>query len=73
MVNNIKVQIVVLSNRYSVSDPGPFNGKVLWRYDIVDNNYMYNFLSFIAIMTFDKTILFTIKEYRKVTAIKKKD
>lgn len=51
----------------------PFHGKVLWRYDIVDNNYMYNFLSFIAIMTFDKTILFTIKEYRKVTAIKKKD
>lgn len=49
MVNNIKVQIVVLSNRYGVSDPGPFHGKVLWRNDIVDNNYMYNFLSFIAI------------------------
>lgn len=49
MVNNIKVQIVVLSNRYSANDPGPFHGKVLWRYDIVDNNYMYNFLSFIAI------------------------
>lgn len=27
----------------------------------------------LPLMTFDKTILFTIKEYRKVTAIKKKD
>lgn len=73
MVNNIKVQIVVLFNRYSVSDFGFFYGKVFWCYDIVDNNYMYNFLLFIVIMIFDKIILFMIKEYRKVIVIKKKD
>lgn len=73
MVNNIKVQIVVyLTDTVSVTlDPsmvGCFGAMTL-----LTTTTCTISCRLLPLMTFDKTILFTIKEYRKVTAIKKKD